>query len=254
MRTEREIDELRTEIRRLKRWLGAAGILGLAILATAAADRNGSFQEIEAERIRIVGPDGKLALAIGHAGGLPGPMMNGRQFPQEVSGGRTRAAGMIFFNDQGDEVGGLTYHGEPTGDGYTAVGHLSFDQWKQDQVVALQYQDDGTRRSAGLNIWDRSTTLDIMRLLELAEDRVEATSDAARDSIRREMQALAAEGEPGAHRVFLGSADRAATLLLRDTEGRPRLRIAVDSADVARIDFLDESGAVIHTLPPDGGP
>ena len=250
-RTERDIDELRSEIRRLKRWLGAAGVFGLTVLVIAATDRTASFQEIEAQRIDIVGPDGRLALAIAGAGGLPGPMMSGRQFPQEVSGGRTRAAGMIFFNDQGDEVGGLTYQGEPTGDGYSAVGHLSFDQWKQDQVVALQYQDDGTRRSAGLNIWDRSTTLDIMRLLELAEGRVAATSEEARDSIRREMQALAAEGEPGAHRVFLGSADRAATLLLRDTEGRPRLRIAVDSADVARIEFLDESGAVIHTLPPD---
>ena len=39
----------------------------------------------------------------------------------------------------------------------TTLGHLSFDQWKQNQVVALQYSDDGRSRYAGLNVWDRPT-------------------------------------------------------------------------------------------------
>ena len=47
-------------------------------------------------------------------------------------------------NDQGDEVGGPIVDGVPRDSGRRcAVGHLSVDQWKQNQVVALQYLDNG---------------------------------------------------------------------------------------------------------------
>lgn len=49
--------------------------------------------------------------------------------------------------------------------------------------------------------------------------------------------------------MFLGSTDRTAAVLLRDPEGRPRIRLAVDSAGAARLEFLDEAGEVVQALP-----
>jgi hypothetical protein len=154
---------------------------------------------------------------------------------------------MIFFNERGDEVGGLTYNGDVTEDGYRAGGGITFDQFRQDQVVSLRYSDNGQSRSAGVDVWDRSTEVAIEDLLPLLMARREATG-AQRDSIEAVLQELAGQGL-AAHRVFLGSQDRTALLLLRDREGRPRLRMMVDSLDAPRLEFLDASGVVFHSIP-----
>jgi hypothetical protein len=154
---------------------------------------------------------------------------------------------MIFFNERGDEVGGLTYGGRLTDDAWQANGGITFDQFRQDQVVSLQYQDDGASRAAGVHVWDRSTEISIAEILRLVDARRTATG-AARDSLEREIEALADRGL-GARRVFLGSRDRTAALQLLDPEGRTRLRLSVDSLGAARLEFLDEDGQVVDALP-----
>jgi hypothetical protein len=47
----------------------------------------------------------------------------------------------------------------------------------------------------------------------------------------------------------MGSANRTAVLQIRDTQGRPRIVLSVDSTDVARLQFLDSAGVVVSTLP-----
>ena len=51
-------------------------------------------------------------------------------------------------------------------------------------------------------------------------------------------------------RVFVGRTkhDDAAVLLM-DTKGKPRIRMAVDSSNVATLEFLDENGKVLYSLP-----
>ena len=56
-------------------------------------------------------------------------------------------------------------------------------------------------------------------------------------------------GLGGAQRVFVGKqSDRTATVVLADAQSHPRLRLVVDSAGAARIEFLDGAGTVVHTL------
>jgi hypothetical protein len=80
-------------------------------------------------------------------------MMGGK-----VMSSRNRPAGMIFFNNDGDENGGLVYQGDKTGAGMA----YSFDQYKNDQVMQLQYNqsNDGKgkpmARSYGLKLWYRA--------------------------------------------------------------------------------------------------
>jgi hypothetical protein len=235
------------DIRFLKAYAACSSLAVLMLLLMAFSPARHRFGVIEAERIDIVHPDGTLALVLSGQGRLPGPTFEGREYPQELSGGRTTASGMIFFNERGDEVGGLTYQGQLRGDGYSASGGITFDQFRQDQVVSLQYSDNGSRRSAGMNVWDRSTEISIAEILELVQARAQATG-AARDSIERVIQGLAEQGL-ATHRVFLGSRNRTAVLQIRDTRGRPRIVMSVDSTDVPRLEFLDSAGAVVSAFP-----
>ena len=49
-----------------------------------------------------------------------------------------RGAGLMFYNDQGDEQGGLTYSGRNGQQGEA----LTFDAWHQDQALEIQHGDD----------------------------------------------------------------------------------------------------------------
>ncbi|UCF20453.1 MAG: hypothetical protein JSU87_03325 [Gemmatimonadota bacterium] len=221
----------------------------LTLLAFTRQDRV-RFTEVDVERLNIIGTNGQPVLVLANRRLIPGPSMSGKQYPAAVADGRDLVSGMIFFNEQGDEVGGLIFNGIPKDSGYSAVGHLSFDQWKQNQVVALQYIDGGTSRRAGLNVWDRPTDVTMDEQLDRGLRMMEATG-AERDSLRAAAAAARARGEYGVQRLFVGSRDRTAQLVLRDTEGRVRVRLYVDSTDVARLEFLDESGRTVAAYPSD---
>lgn len=206
-----------------------------------------SFAELDVERLNIVGANGKPVMVLARRGLLPGPMADGKEYPAAVSEGRELLSGMLFFSEEGDEVGGLVYNTlvRPDG-GHSAVGHLSLDQWKQNQVVALQYIDNGRTRRAGLQVIDRPTTIPMSLELDRLEQMFRATGP-LRDSLRAAHQAAQAAGAGGIQRVFLGAQDRNAVIHLRDTKGRVRIRLQVDSLDVPRMEFLDSTGAVTAT-------
>ena len=198
------------------------------------------------ERINIVDSTGALALVLSNGARLPGAMFEGREYPQSFVG-RGRSAGMIFFNEAGDEVGGLIYEGAARDSGYRAFGHLSFDQWKQNQVVALQYQDNGRSRSAGLRVWDRPAN-DLERQFALAQRMLETPAGPLRDSLDAERRRVRSEVE-GNQRLFLGSDDRVAALELKDGMGRTRVKLSVDSAGTARLEFTDAEGKTAAVYP-----
>jgi hypothetical protein len=218
--------------------------LALVVLATAAfrqAARPQNLGEITVERINVVDKDGTLRMVISD---------KDRQHPGVVDGkviDRPRpVAGLLFFNDEGDEVGGLTYAGRVDGGQRTAEAGFAFDQLKQDQTIGLRYRESNGQRTAGLEVWDRSD-----RPLSELIDRLNAANRIG-DAPGREaaIRAARAAVPPGSRRVFVGkNAERAATVSLADANGRPRLTLIVDAAGNPRIEFLDEAGKVVRRLP-----
>ena len=241
-------ERIHRELRLMRIYAGASA-LAIAWLGYAQLEGRGAteFDTIRVARIDVVSASGLPALSIAGHGRLPGPTFEGREYPRELSGGRTVASGMIFFNEKGDEVGGLTYHGHLTEDGFSSYGGVTFDQFQQDQVVSLQYQGSEDDRRAGVHVWDRNPDVSVLEILDLVSAR-RAASGAALDSIESRIAALAARGG-SAHRIFLGSENRAAMLRLEDTGGRTRVRMYVDSTDVARLEFLDANGRVVGAYP-----
>ena len=153
---------------------------------------------------------------------------------------------MLFFNDDGDEVGGLTYRSN-AGNRSASAG-ITFDQYKQDQTVSMLYSEQNGQRQAGMRVWDRPDT-SIRPLMEMSDRAARAATDEERNRIREEMSAHAmANGGVGAERMFVGKQQGDAVVRLNDPQGRPRLVMQVGTDGTPQIQFLDENGQVTRTI------
>lgn len=208
------------------------------------------FAEIEVERVNVIEADGTPRLAISNRERAPAPLLNGKPLGDgEREGGNS--AGIIFYNDEGDECGGLSFGGKGQAGHYAAGAGLFFDQLKQDQTIGIVYDDTDGRRWAGLCVWDRpDLPLDEHATRYFAAQRL--PEGAARDAAFAQMKA---EGLVPAQRIFVGKRqDGAAALNLLDAQGRVRLRLAVDAAGAPALEFLDAEGRVTHRLPGPAAP
>ncbi|HEV2387568.1 MAG TPA: hypothetical protein VGS20_09955 [Candidatus Acidoferrales bacterium] len=225
---------------------------GMTIVLAAAAlggfaqgERKASFNQIDVRRINIVGPDGKTQLVISNRQDMPEAVLDGKTFE---SRGRHEGAGMIFYNAEGDEDGGLTFNGSKTDGGYRAGGGLLFDQYKQDETVGIVYEDENRRRSAGLRVWDRPN----MDLAKLMDERVLPIRKLPNGPAKQAaFEKLREEGLLGASRVFVGKTpDGNALAVLSDAKGKARLRLSVTAAGEAAVEFLDSAGKVVYRVAP----
>jgi len=204
--------------------------------------RNNHFKEITAERINIVEPDGMLRMVISNQKNQHPGKMNGK-----VMSERERPAGMIFFNNEGDEDGGFVYDGTKNG----ASMAYSFDQYKNDQVMQLQYSQDNdgkgkmTARSYGLKLWDRPDDFTLSQVIDYVDSLKKLNNTNAYNA---GIAKLKAEGKLGQQRFFAGKNENGEVgLFLRDSKGTPRLKIYIDKNDQPVIQTLDQKGGVIST-------
>src|ERR1700760_2555751 len=105
--------------------------LAVIVLAGFAESRQKqAFDEITVHRINVVEPDGTLRLVISNKAAFPGIIVRGKETPHPDRS----TAGMLFFNDEGTENGGLSFGGRKDKEGKSSsYGHLSFDQYEHGQ-------------------------------------------------------------------------------------------------------------------------
>jgi hypothetical protein len=244
----------RTERRaRVASWGWRAYALALtAVVALGAARQSESkpdkarFTEIDVERINVVEPDGKLRMVISNRPRSIGPIHQGKEFGYP---GGSRP-GVIFFNDEGSENGGLTFAGRRLPDGrFAASTGLSFDQFDQDQVLFLQYNDENGQRNVGMTVADRAN-VPLVGLVQERDSLLAIPDEKARAEALRKW-AEPRDGQPlFARRVYVGrDTSQAALVDLSDPQGRTRLRLKVDAAGSPSLEFLDEAGRVTLRLP-----
>jgi hypothetical protein len=218
----------------------------VALTSGAVANENAQSRnlgEINVERINLREADGTLRMVITNTARAPGIIWRGEDRPHPSG---NRGAGMLFFNNEGTENGGLTFSGRTLPDG-TVVGggHLSFDQYEQDQVIQITQNEAGGRRWAGLVVSDRpDTPLDFDLAVRISQMPEGPERTAA-------IQRIQEEGTFGRQRLWVGKTrNRESAMLLSDARGRPRIRMMVTPEGAATIDFLDESGTVVRSLTP----
>lgn len=212
----------------------------LALSAFTQATPTQRIDELTVQRLNVVDANGTLRFVLSNKDRMHPGVMDG------VTINRPRpVAGMLFFNDEGDEVGGLTYTGSDD-HGRRATAGLMFDQLKQDQTIGISYSENNGQRTAGLQVWDRSDQplSDLIRALNEANALPEGPQrDAA-------VKAARAKAPPGPRRLFAGrNPDKAATVSLADGQGRPRLVLRVTEEGASSIEFLDADGNITHRVP-----
>ncbi len=238
---------LERQVRILQLYTGALTVALAALLLSGFQNRKQKFQELDVERLNIVEADGKLRMTISNKERVPEPIINGKTFVGARKG--SKSAGMIFFNDEGDECGGLAFSGQAAENGAQAGGALLFDQFHQDQTVGIMYSQSGERKSAGLHVWDRpQTPADVLVERMRAIERMPEGAD--KQAELEKMKQSAARGELGAHRVFVGKGtDGSAGITIADRLGKNRIVLVVDDKNAPRLQFLDDSGKVVYSLP-----
>ncbi len=197
-----------------------SGVLTAVFAATVlygfGPSQHAVFDRITAHRIDVVEPDGTLRLVISDHAELPGILSHGKEKPFARP-----QAGLLFYNDEASEVGGLIFGGcrNAAGEVVDSGGSLSFDRYGANQIVQLLGVDDKEDRLAGLAVADSPSGSEVHR------------------------------------RIWLGRGDDgAATLALMDAKGRKRLQMQVTPDGAAKVSVLDGDGKVIRELLPAGVP
>ena len=175
------------------------------VLLSGATARHTQFDEIQVHRIDVIEPDGTLRMVISNKDRLPPVIVKGKEHPE--FGEPRPQAGMLFYNDEGSENGGLIFGGRQNekGEVVDSGGSLSFDKYGANQIVQLAGVDDKTDRLVALAISDQN------------------------------------------RRVWVGRTDDGnASVLLMDSHGRPRITMQVTKDGAPTLSFLDEKGQVIR--------
>ena len=236
---------LRRQFLFLRAWALASSLV-LVVIAVAAfrqsRDAATNPAEITVQRLNIIDANGTLRMVLAGKDRMHPGVMDG------VTIDRPRpVAGMLFFNDEGDEVGGLTYTGTVVNGRGRANAGIMFDQLKQDQTVGISYSESNGQRSAGFQVWDRSDTVRLSELITKLNAANTLPAGAERD---RALADIRASAPPGPRRVFVGKTqEKASAIVLADAQGKPRITLMVDATGNPRIELLDEGGKVIARIP-----
>jgi len=234
------MENLQKQVKALKIYAGVLTVVVLVFMVIVLKQVNaaGHFKQITAERLDIVDANGQIRMAISnHERQHPGTI-GGKELPK-----RDRPAGMIFFNDDGDECGGLVYDGDKKSASMT----YSIDQYQNDQIMQIQYSQDkdagSLQRSYGLKLWDKYDSFPTVKVVAYA-DSLKKLNDTAKYNAG--IKKLQQPGVITAERLFVGKNSKGEVgLFLRDTKGKPRLKIYINSQNQPVMETLNDKGEVV---------
>jgi hypothetical protein len=229
-----------------------SGVLTAVFAATVLCGAVGQPRKLELDqldvhRINIREPDGTLRMVITDQAEFPGAVIHGKEYPHP-----RLDAGMLFYNNEGTENGGLIFsgHKDKNGNIIDSGGSLTFDQYEQDQLVQLLGSHDSSGHTVGLIVSDRPNWPIQQDFEEMP--RIQAMPADQRKALMQERKAKAYYG-PNRITVLRGD-DGIAKISLRDGLGRPRIVLGVAEDGASSLQFLDENGKVVNQLTPASKP
>lgn len=199
---------------------------------------------LNVEQLNIVGKDGTPRLTLFNEDHIPPLLFQGKDI---LPGHRQNDAisGMMFYNQDGTECGGLIFGNDKDENGQVTAGmSLTIDQFQQDQVVQLLFNQQNEQKQYGLYIYDRPTTpIDEQLEKHLQIQQANLTEDEKNQQLDRLY-------EDSGLRAFLGKSGEHIAVQLFDKQQQPRLKMYVDQDGNLHIDFLDAEGNITYSMPP----
>jgi hypothetical protein len=214
-------------------------VFGVVLLSSfGEEEKKETFDEITAKKINLIGEDGSLRMVLSNETRQHSGRMNGKDYPK-----RDRPAGMIFFNDEGDECGGLIFAGK-TKENKTSSGmSFTMDNYHDDQVIQIlnseEYENGKSNIQRGLII----NEFPIGSNIDVRNAQYEEFEKIKDEKIRNQkMEELWAK-EGAKRRLFIGrTKSNNSGVFLYDKEGNPKMKIYVDEKGNPKIETLDEKG------------
>ena len=192
---------IRRHLRLLHIYVVCTLLIFVVIAASSFTQREAprNLGEITAERINIVDANGTLRLVISNKDRMHPGVIGGKTIQRERP-----YAGFIFFNDHGDEAGGMTLGGREQDGQRRATAGLMFDQLGQDQTIGFDYSEQNGQRAAAFKVWDRpdvplSDLVEKLNAANAIQDPAERAAAVAR---------VRADAPKVAQRVFVGKSHR----------------------------------------------
>jgi len=237
--------------------LAIALAVGIVVIAFVSIFRvkSAKFEAIDVERINIVEKDGTIKMVITNTERFP----SGQEIADNRRGNhniivpdwRPKMSGMLFFNDEGIEVGGLGWSGVITESGHSQEFLLTHDAYDGDQQMILSSVDfmhNGEKVvGSKLVFQDRPPGESQLRMFQLLAE-MEGLSDESREAIIRE---YVKEVGNGAIRMVLGrDPGMDIGLTFYDNNSCPRIRLYIDEDNnYAGLIFYDKEGNVLARFP-----
>jgi hypothetical protein len=202
------------------------------------------FDEINVKRINIVDEDGTVRMTLTNKKRFPAPLVvDGQEVPRELN----PSAGIVFYNDEGYECGALTFSSQKNGANGNQHILLSFDPYLQNDVIDLSMYEENGERSCTFVFSDRPKK----SLVDFIKEHKEMVFSEDSPKRREYIKKLYEQGELGYERLILEkSMSGEVSVKLADRKGRERIRMAINEKDVPVLEFLNEEGEVIYSLPP----
>lgn len=196
------------------------------------------LDELTLKRLNLVGEDGSLRMVISNEDRQHAGRIDGENLPD-----RDRPAGIIFFDDNGNECGGLVYAERSRQGKVNKMMSFTMDNYKNDQVVQLinneTYKDGQAMIHRGLVINEFPVGADMGELIPKLE-RFRGIKDSA---VRHAKIDSLFEKDGSKRRLFIGRTnENQSGIFLFDKKGRPRMQIFVDSLGNPHLLALDKYG------------
>jgi hypothetical protein len=207
------------------------------------------FKVIDAERVNIREKNGTLKAALSNSAGF--------NVGQRAKQGPVRLSGLMFYNEEGEETGGLVYFGKAIPGGQDSDVTLTMDQFRNDQNVYLHHEE--FKDTQGLRIEDG---LAISAHPDWTNAKVEyetyAELEKLTPELRDELQLKSLQaGKIGSRRLFFGVQrgikEREpyddAGVFIKNKWGRIAIKLYVDNNNKPHFEIYDPLGkSIVYEL------
>jgi hypothetical protein len=203
------------------------------------------FRVIDAERINIREKSGTLKAALSNSEGF--------NVGQRAEMGGVRFSGLMFYNEEGEETGGLVYYGKTTPGGQDSDVTLTMDQFRQDQNVYLHHEEfkdaHGLRIEDGLSVNARPDWTNTKDEYAIYAELQKLPPERREELQLKSLQA----GKISSNRLFFGvrrgikdskSYDDAG-VFIKNTWGRNAIKLYVDNDNKPHFEIYDSLGKTI---------
>ena len=184
-----------------------------------------------------MGEDRSLRMVISNENRQHPGRIDGKDLPK-----RDRPSGIIFFNNEGDECGGII-SGVDKKEGVVNSGmSFTMDNYRNDQVVQIlnneTYENGNTEIIRGLMFNEFPVGSSLTTIINKLEEFEKITDPQKKEELKKEL-----ENESSKKRLFIGrNTDNDNGLFLYDSLGKLKMKIFVDKSGNPKIEVIDKEG------------